>query len=288
MPERVLVTGATGTVGRYLAGQLLTAGAEVRALCRDPGRAARLLPDGVETVPGDLTDPGSLRAALKGIDRAFVVLAQDAGAAFTEVGPDALPDHLVLLSAPAPDRPGDDNPLFRKHVLGEARVSAAGPPVTVLRPGPFASLALQWAPAVRGGGVVGAVHPDLALPVVDPRDIADTAAAVLLAPAPSPGPLPLSGPEALDTYDRVRILGEVLGRPLRVRRMTGEEWTKAVAGRLPRPYARALLGVEEYLSEVPPPVVPTVERITGHPPRPFRAWAEDNAAAFFEKGSRPD
>ena len=286
MPKRVLVTGATGSVGRHLVRRLLEAGTEVRALSRDPDRARWVLPADVETVPGDLTDPRAVEDALRGTERAFLVLAEDAGAAVAEIARHALPDHLVLLSAAAPDRPGDDNPLFRKHVLGEARISAAGPPVTVLRPGPFASLALQWASAIRAAGVVGAVHPDLALPVVDPRDIADTAAALLLAPAPEPGPLPLSGPQALDTYDRVRILGEVLRRPLTVRRLTEAEWIEAVSGRLAEPYARALLGVEEYLRRVTPPVVPTVERLTGRPARTFRTWAEDHAVTFLQSDSR--
>jgi len=280
MTKRVLVTGATGTVGRHLARRLAAEGVEVGALCRDPLRAKELLPAGVEVVPGDLTDPVSLRDALRDADRAFVVLTDDGGAAFAEAAREAdRLAHLVVLSANAPDDPGYDNPLFRKHVLGEARLTGTGIPLTALRSGPFASLALQWAPAIRAAGVVGAVHPSLAVPVIDPRDIADVAVEVLLA-APSACTLSLSGPEVLDTYDRVRILGEVLGRELAVRRLTEDQWVGAIAGRVPEPYARALLEVERYLQASRPPVQPTVRRVTGHPPRTFRAWAQDNAAAF--------
>ncbi|MEE1828588.1 SDR family NAD(P)-dependent oxidoreductase [Streptomyces sp. BE20] len=308
MPRKVLVTGATGTVGNHLVRRLLKDGAEVRALVREPERAAALLPAGVHLAPGDLTDPAAVRAALVGVERAFVLLADDAGAAVAEAlrdVPGGGPEHLVLLSAAAPaapaapaaqaaeaqedptqDAPVPDNPLFRKHRQGEAALAATGRPVTVLRPGPFASLTRQWIPAVRGAGVIGAVHPDLALPVVDPRDIADVAAAVLAGPAPAPGPLVLSGPQALDTHERVRILAEVTGRPLTVRRLSAEAWVRLAGDRLPEAYARALLGVEEYLRRVPPPLTGTVQEYTGRPARPFRAWVEDHAAEFLQTVSR--
>ncbi|REE96253.1 SDR family oxidoreductase [Thermomonospora umbrina] len=282
MAPRVLVTGATGAVGRHLTRRLLEEGAEVRALCRDP---ARPLPDGAERVIGDLTDATSLHPALKGVDRAFVLLTDDAGAAFAQavndVGADSL-DRLVLLSANAPDGPEHDNPLFRKHVLGEARMAASGVPTTVLHPGPFASLALGWAPAIRVSGVVRVVHPDLAVPVIDPRDIGDVAAVALLGSdrAPAGGTLPLSGPQRLDVRARVRTLGRVLGRTLRVERVGEDEWVRSVSGRLPEWYARALMGVERHLAEVEPAVVPTVRRVTGREARTFGEWAEDNAAAF--------
>lgn len=280
MPLKVLVTGATGAVGRPLVQRLLQEGAQVRALTRRPAP----LPRGAEPVLGDLADRPSLRAALQGVDRAFVLLTDDAGAAFAgAVGDLGGPlEQMVVLSANAPGGPEHDNPLFRKHVLGEERLAATGVPMTVLHPGPFASLALQWAPAIRATGVVGVVHPDLAVPVIDPRDIADVAAVALLEPDHAPGgaALPLSGPERLDVHDRVRTLGQVLCIPLRVERVSEEQWVRSVSGRLPEWYARALLGVERHLAEVRPPVVPTVRQVCGRVPRTFGEWARDNAASF--------
>ncbi|MGW2546087.1 SDR family oxidoreductase, partial [Kitasatospora sp. NPDC001574] len=77
MPRKVLVTGATGTVGSHLVRRLLKDGAEVRALVREPERAAALLPAGVHLAPGDLPAPAAVRAALVGVARAFVLLADD-------------------------------------------------------------------------------------------------------------------------------------------------------------------------------------------------------------------
>lgn len=279
MPKSILVTGATGNVGLHLTELLLAVGAQVRALCRDPAKVS-LLPRGALPVAGDLTDAESLVSALGGVSRAFVILAEDGGAAFSEAVRSCPGlEHLVVLSANAPGGRDMANPLFRKHVMGEARLASTGLPVTVLRPGPFASLALQWAPSIRQRGVVGAAHPEVALPVIDPRDIAEVAATILLGP-PGSGVLGLSGPQMLDTYDRARILGDVLGRQVRVQHLTEEQWIAAVAVRLPEAYARALLGVERYLAELRPPVVATVQEVTAHPARSFRSWAEANAPAF--------
>lgn len=280
----VLVTGATGAVGRHLVRRLLEGGTEVRALTRDTERARAALPAGAQPVAGDLADPESLARALKGADRAYVMLDADAGAAFGEAArrADGL-RHVVLLSATAAADPSYDNPMFRKHVLGESHLRSSGVPTTFLRPGAFNTLALHWIPAVRGDGVVRVAHPRLAVPLIDPRDIADVAAVALRGPVEewAERVLPLSGPEILDMRDRARIIAETVGRPLRVEQQTEEDWVRSVSAHIPEPYARALVGVERYFTERPPRTVPTVAEVTGHPARSFRSWVEDHRAAFL-------
>lgn len=68
---KTLVTGATGKVGHATARALLAAGHDVRALVRDPGRAKTVVPDGAELVPGDVTDPASLKTAVNGCELVF-------------------------------------------------------------------------------------------------------------------------------------------------------------------------------------------------------------------------
>lgn len=275
----VLVTGATGAVGRHLTRRLLEAGATVRAFSRNPGSA----PAGVEPVVGDLSDAGSLTRALKGVDRAYVMLTEDAGRGFAEAARGATElEHAVLLSATAAADPSYDNPMFRKHVHGEQNLRGSGVPLTVLRPGAFASLALHWAPALHGDGVVRVVYPQLAVALIDPRDIADVAAVALLGdPADWVGrTLSLSGPQLLDMPGRARVLAETLGRPLRVERVPEEAWVRAASAHLPEVYARALVGVERYFTEHPPQVLPTVQEVTGRPGRTFHTWVRDHASAF--------
>jgi hypothetical protein len=80
--------------------------------------------------------------------------------------------------------------------------------------------------------------------------------------------------------DRARIVGEVLGRPLRVEPIAEEEWVRAASAHLPESYARALVGVERYFSVHPQPVVGTVQEVTGRPARTFATWVADHAEAF--------
>jgi dihydroflavonol-4-reductase len=68
---RVLVTGATGKVGHAIASHLIERGERVRALVRDPKRAASILPAGMEPIPGDATDADSLAAAVEGCELVF-------------------------------------------------------------------------------------------------------------------------------------------------------------------------------------------------------------------------
>ncbi|SEK76021.1 SDR family NAD(P)-dependent oxidoreductase [Streptacidiphilus jiangxiensis] len=281
--SRILVTGATGGVGRHLTGRLLEGGAQVRAISRDPQRAARVLPPDVEVVGADLGDVHALEQALDQVDAAYVMLDENAGAAFAKAA-QAAPGlrHLVVLSATAAQYPEVDNPMFRKHVRGEAHLAAAGVPTTLLRPCAFATLALLWAPAVRGDGTIRVPHPELTVPLIDPRDIAEVAAVALLG-----GPetwarraLTLTGPESLDMADRVRVLGEVLGRPLRLEHQPEEEWIRQASAHTPEAWARALVGVERFFAAHPQSVVDTVAQVTGRPARSFRDWVADHAAAF--------
>ncbi|MFD3523545.1 NmrA family NAD(P)-binding protein [Streptomyces sp. NPDC058653] len=279
----VLVTGATGAVGGRLVRRLVAGGSQVRALVRNPERVPALAEAGAEPVLGDLHDVPSLEAALAGVDRAFLLLETDAGRSFSQAAARAIGlRQIVVLSATAAADPAYDNPMFRKHVLGERHVRGSGVPWVFLRPGAFASLALHWAPALLGDGIVRVPHPELAVPLIDPRDIADVAAVVLTSPIRDwvGRAVPLSGPEVLTLPRRAEILSSELGRPLRVVGVPEEQWVALAARGIGEEYARALAGVERYFTEHPPKALPTVQEITGSPARGFRTWVRDHAGAF--------
>ncbi|WP_274648864.1 SDR family oxidoreductase [Paenibacillus humicola] len=106
----ILVTGATGTVGRHVIMELHQAGCEVRALCRNPGKAE--FPSGVETAAGDLTKPDTVRAALEGVEKVFWVLPMNDDFQFPRIAREHGVRHIVLLSSLAAEF-GMDNAIAR-------------------------------------------------------------------------------------------------------------------------------------------------------------------------------
>ncbi|MER6501576.1 NAD(P)H-binding protein [Streptomyces sp. NPDC001455] len=154
----VLVTGATGRVGRVVIDQLLDAGVPVRALTRR-SEAAALLPAKVEVFAGDLTVPESLDPALSGAGAVFLVWTAPPQTAAAVV--ERLAAHVrrvVFLSSPhQTPHPlfQQPNPMAVLHADIERLIAATGLESTIIRPGMFASNSLAWwAPAIRAGEVV--------------------------------------------------------------------------------------------------------------------------------------
>lgn len=135
---KILVTGATGTVGGHVVRFLADGGRQIRALVRDPAKADLLAE--VEVVRGDLTDPDDVRDALDGVDRAFLNMAEDNGAVFAAVAGDVGLGHVVLLSSFTAEYAlpgGGDNIIAARHMAGERALTGAGVPSTFLRAAGF-------------------------------------------------------------------------------------------------------------------------------------------------------
>ncbi|MFF0269332.1 nucleoside-diphosphate sugar epimerase [Kribbella sp. NPDC004536] len=256
----ILLTGATGNVGRELAALLPDARTLDRGAGADLGEPATLDFAGVESVflvwPF-LTSGGSTAVLEK--------IAAEAG-------------RVVYLSSSAVRFGADTDPITRLHADLEAAVQASGLEWTILRADTFASNALGWAGQLRAGDVVRG--PDsAATAVIDPTDIAAVAAAVLRDPQPG-STLTLTGPDVLSRADQVRILGDVLHRQL-VFEPTPYDDARAqlLADGRPAALVEALIGSAERRprSEL---VTTTVEDVTGRPARSFRGWADRNASAF--------
>ncbi|TMR33665.1 NAD-dependent epimerase/dehydratase family protein [Nonomuraea zeae] len=304
----ILVTGATGNVGRPLVHQLVEAGLPVRALTRrDPATAG--LPRAAEVVRGDLETIGD---CLDGVESAFLVwpfhTADAAPAVVKAIGRHAR--RIVLLSSGAVrDQP--DSFVGRSHQEVEQCVEQAGPAWTILRPSTFAANVLWWAGQIRAGNVVRGAYGAVPMAMLHERDIAAVAARALTAPDPagtapdragaspgragaSPGRavaspgydgarLVLTGPQVLTQAEQVRIIGEALGRPLRWQELTrAEERRRLLAdGSFPDSFADALLdGYARMFDGPPPALTTTVEEVTGRPARTFAQWARDHAADF--------
>lgn len=163
--SKILVTGATGKVGRHIVNGLLERNADFRAMARDPERAN--LPDGVEAVHGDLTDSNSMKDALENVETVFLLWMADdshAPSAIEEISNHA--GRVVYLSSEGvrDDTDDDGDDILASHARMEKLVEDSGVEWTFLRPTGFASNTLGWADDIRKDGVVHAFRRGTSFP----------------------------------------------------------------------------------------------------------------------------
>jgi uncharacterized protein YbjT (DUF2867 family) len=274
----ILITGATGTVGRQTVSQLLAAGAAVRALARDPETAG--LPGDVEVAGGDLSDPDTLAPALKGVEAVFLVwpftTAEGAPAVLDAI--ERGTRRLVYLSSAGGQRP-DPAGLFHadmERVIEESKLDW-----TFLRPSGFASNTRMWAGQIRGDGVVRWPYGAAARSLIHESDIAAVATRALTGEGHSGAKHVLTGPDLLTQAEQVRTIGDVIGRPARWEDVPPEAVRDGlVAAFGDASFADHALDTWARFVDEPEIVTSTVERITGSPARTFRAWVSDHAGDF--------
>lgn len=274
----IVVTGATGNVGGEIVRALAGAGERVRAVVR-PGRE-QALPAGVEAAAGDLNEPDSLRPALSGARGLFLLPGYQNMAATLALARESGVERVVLLSGGSADGGDPANAVSRYMMESEQAVRDSGLAWTFLRPAAFMTNTYEWLPQLRTGDVVRAPFAGVRIASIDPADIAAVAAVALTSDGHAGKAYPLSGPEPLLPADRVRILGEVLGRDLRLDPEPDAEARARMLSEMPERYVDAFFRfyVDGTLDESV--VHPTVERVTGRPPATFREWAVAHADAF--------
>ncbi|MBM7052895.1 MULTISPECIES: NAD(P)H-binding protein [Streptomyces] len=278
----ILVTGATGAVGREVAAQLAAAG-PVRILARRPGRLT-VRGDGVEAVAGEYGDRPALDRALRGVDSVFLVTNSPTEPDDERVAAAAAAAgvrHLVKLSMMAVEEPGADDFITRRQRENEEAIRQSGVPWTFVRPRTFMSNTLSWAPGIRAAGVVRALYGDAPVACVDPRDVAAVAVAALTGTGHEGRAYAVSGPEAITAREQTAQLSRVLGRPLRFEELGVDAARTALLAKYPRPVAEAFLESAERQREgAKAAVVSTVQELTGHQARSYRVWSADHADAF--------
>ena len=281
----VLVTGGTGRVGSAVAGLLAGAGVPVRVLTRRSAAAA-MLPANVEVVTGDLTEPGSLDAALRGVGAVFLVWTAPpatAPAVVERLATDAR--RVVFLSSPhQTPHPffQQPNPMAVLHADIERLIAAAGLESTIIRPGMFASNAVSWwATAIRANGVVRWPYGAAETAPVDDRDVAAVAARTLYQDGHAGGDYVLTGPESLSQAEQVSIIGDVIGRRITFEELSPDEFRRETEGSWPRPVVDMLLDAWGATMGGPAFITSAVIDFLGSA-RSFRHWVADHAGAFLE------
>ncbi|MEU0569049.1 NmrA family NAD(P)-binding protein [Nonomuraea sp. NPDC005983] len=270
----VLVTGATGTVGRLVVDELVKAGHQVRALTRNPTKAG--LPEGVEVVAGDMAAPETLEAAFHGVTAAHLINFAGDDYAPLENG-----DKIAELAVRSGVR--------KVTVLGgradgplEQALAATGLEWTLLNPVEFMANTLQWwAQSIRTEGMIREPFGGRLSAMVHESDIAAVAAAVLTSDGHAGRSYTLTGPEAITTAEKVRILGEAIGSEITFVELTPDEARAKWRGDgMGEQTIEFLIGALGNTPEIGYTVVPTVEQVTGRPPRSFAQWAAEHADAF--------
>jgi len=217
----ILVTGATGSVGRHVVEQLVQRGADVRALVRDPAKAN--LPASVTLAQGELLDVDAVRSAMAGISTLFLlngVVADEFTQALIVLNAarDAGIERVVYLSVIHSDV-YVNVPHFAGKFAVERMIEQMGIPATILRPAYFMSNDLMIKDAITGYGVYPMPVGGKGLAMVDVRDIGEVAAIELIRREDAAAPLPLDkinlvGPDTLTGSDVAAIWSDVLGRPI--------------------------------------------------------------------------
>ncbi|WP_371650149.1 MULTISPECIES: NAD(P)H-binding protein [unclassified Streptomyces] len=277
----ILVTGATGNVGRQVVAQLVAEGIGVRALARRPQAAGAL--DGAEVATGDLAEPASLDAALTGIDTVFLIwpflTTEGAPAVLEAIERQARRIVYLSSSGVREDADRQSDPINQLHADMEALIEESGLEWAVLRSNTIASNTLGWAAQIRSTGAMRG--PDIApTAVIHERDVAAVAVRALADTGQAGVKHVLTGPEVVSRAEQVRAIGEAIGRPLRFEEVPVEIARKQMlADGRPPALVEALLASAEKRSRSDL-VTGTVEEITGKPARTFRIWADDHADDF--------
>ena len=283
MGPRILVTGATGNIGRAVVAQLRAADVAVRALSRNPRTAN--LPDGVDVVSGDLTAPDTLDPALDDVDAVFLVWAATLDAAADTIKRMASRvSRIVLLSAPihtAHPFFQQPNPLRSVHAGVEALIEKSGVECTFLRPGPFAlNCRNWWAPQIRNGDAVRWFHGGAQTAAVHEQDVAAVAVRALRGERHDGRDHVLTGPESLTQREQLAIIGDAIGRNLVFDEVSPDTARHEVMAAWPAWVADMLLSAYGASVDRPAHMTSAIEDLTGAPARTFREWATDHAVEF--------
>jgi len=285
----VLVTGATGTNGLEVVKQTLARGARVRAFVRDKRSAAAVLPPEVELFEGDFAQRTAARAAMRGIERVFLLAAvhehmEDYERAFIEDARDARIAHVVQFSAIGA-HPGSKMFFGRVHGRAECALVESGIPYTILQPSFFMQNSLWSAETIKREDTIYNATGTGAAGHVDAQDTASVAVAALTEPVERhAGEIYLvTGPERLTFADIVERFSRVLGRSVRHVSVPDEAYKETMMrqGSMPEWQAQAVLDLEVRCRRGDfSAVTDTVERVGKRRPTTFEEFIRRNAAIF--------
>jgi len=282
----ILITGATGNIGRELVKQLSEKGVALRVVTRDESKVKQLDPS-IERVIGDFGDEKVAERAVQGVDRLFLfplITEEDhrSNTLLLEKAKKAGVKHVVMLSSL-----GAESTVLSKigelHRTKEVLVEESGIPWTFVRPGAFMTNSYQWQPTIKSEGKVFSPTGDGKVAPISPKDIARVLAVALTSPGHEGKTYTLTGPELLSAREQVDILSKAIGRPIAYVDVPASAAAEQM-GRsgYPRFIVEGLTGMWEGI-KIGKAAVQTkdLETLTGSKGEKYERWCSEHKSEFL-------
>jgi len=278
-----LITGATGDVGSRVVEGLLKRNIRPRVLVRSAAKARSLFGERVDVFVGDLSEPASMRDALKGAVTIYLVNVgpeiprRDESAAV--LAKETRVKRIVKLSSLDVEH---GLAIGAWHEKGEAAIRRVGIPFTFVRPTGFMSNLLAWAHSIKTEKIVRSSTADGRRPFIHTEDVAAVSVEALVSPNYAGQSLPITGPNSLTFGEATATIAEAIGEHLTYQAITDEEARKRyskISGSSEETEAHVALWRairEGHLATV----TRDVERILGRKPIALAQWAAENANSF--------
>jgi uncharacterized protein YbjT (DUF2867 family) len=279
----ILITGASGNVGKEVLKQIVRTPAQVRAAFQSPSKAAGA-PSGVEIVIMDFNRPETLRSALKGVERVFLVgpptpdLPALERKAVDEIKQSGI-RHVVKLSAMG----GRAATFPRQHADSEDYIKSSGVAYTFLRPNGFMQNMVNYnAPTINTQNAFYGCQGEGRVSHIDIRDIAAVAVKTLTEDGHEGKTHTLSGPAALSNAQIAQILSDDLAREINYVDLPPEQLKQAMlAAGMPEWSADALCDLQRLYREGGASAMTSdVEQILRRKPTSFEQFSRDYRQAF--------
>jgi len=283
----ILVIGSTGTVGKEIIRELAARKADFRALVRKKSDAEKLNAEGIQTAIGDYAQPESVRAALKGVDRLYllspvVLQMTEYEGSVVDAAKNAGVQHIVKHSVMGADSRSPVT-LFQWHAAVEEKIKASGVPYTLLRPNTFMqNLAKFYGKSIAKDGVFYDSLEDGQVSYVDTRDIGAVAAVVLTEDGHEGRTYEITGSEALSNTQIADHLSAVLAKKVTYQSISDETMRQGMLSSGTPDWAADYLVALYQLERLgkAATVMDTVEQVTGRKPRMMAGYLQENKAAF--------
>jgi len=283
----ILLTGVTGKTGGAVAGELIRKGVPFRALVRDADKAAALKEAGVELVVGDAGDRDVVSGALKGAEKAVLILPnsleqQAMEMQFVDLAAEAGVKQLVKLSS-FEALPEATNPIAALHYAVEQHIRASGMGWTMIRPSFFMQNLLGNGFTIKAEGKFYLPMGDGVTVMMDCRDIGAAIAATLTGSGHEGQSYEITGPELMSFYDVADRFSEVLGKQVEYVNQDPAAYRETIAPFLTSEWH--LNAVMQLFSEiaggvVTPKVTDTFAQLVGREPISFTQFVRDHIGVF--------